>query len=168
MLLDAVPCSKICVPRRARRWFSCPWRVTLTIEKGSAKRQLAATASTRARTGGRLRRLRDDLCVSVSILEKVTTAPLSYRTPLKHLGVNREPVDVCGGFHFSYRHDTKKTVCRCPRARRRLPGTSPAHDRARPSCRSRPPSGSPRTRPTGSSGIRTHGLWPVDAKRVHK
>ena len=71
MLLDAVPCSKICVTRRACRWSSCPWRITATIEKGSAKRQLVATTSTQARTGGRLRRLRDDLCVSVSILERV-------------------------------------------------------------------------------------------------
>ena len=46
---------------------------------------------------------------------------------------------------------------RCSRARRGLPVSSPAHGRAGPSCRSRPPSGSSPPRPTGASCMTTGG-----------
>ena len=131
-------------------WSSCPWRITVTIEKGSAKRQLVATTSTRARTGGRLRRLRDDLCVSVSILERVNVTKLgSTRCTVRFRRCTDRAEWVCSfflsrgdSFHGLVRPALRCACGLCPVVRRRRGGASPAvgtrpHDTTR-TCDRRP------------------------------
>ena len=57
---------------------------------------------------------------------------------------------------------------RCSPARRGPSVSNPAHDRARPSCRSRPPSGSSPPRPTGASCMTTGGCRDIVVTEAHK
>ena len=74
-------------------------------------------------------------------------------TPLE-LRRSRRECATLGGFHFVEPHDPKVDVSRALRA---LAVAASARGRARPSCRSRPPSGSPCPRPTRSPSTTTGG-----------